>query len=99
MSDINIEFFIMKRKLYEDVAFPQQRIQRITPPSGKLCISEVEKTFLEFINECFTPEGSFNREHQFLKNPGKGKKYCKYCPFGKMIDPKTGSPYCDQKEG
>jgi hypothetical protein len=98
MSDINIEFFIMKRKLYEDVAFPQQRIQRITPPNGKICMCEVEKTFLEFINECFTPVGEFNREHQFLKNPGKGKKYCKWCLFKTLINPKTGEKYCDGKE-
>jgi len=98
LQDIDIVFFIMKRKLYEGLAFPQQRIQRIVPPSGKLCMSEVEKTFSEFINECFTLEGEFNREHRFLKNPDKGRKNCKYCPFKTLIDPKTGEKYCDGKQ-
>lgn len=97
MNDIEVEFFVMKRKLYEDVAFPQQRIQRIAPPDGKLSMKEVENTFLDFINECFTPEGLPNKEGKFLKNPGKARKNCKYCTF-KTLKDKDGNLYCDGKE-
>lgn len=98
MNDITVEFFILKRKLYEDVAFPQQRIQRISPPDGKMSIKMVETAFFEFINECFTLDGLPNKEHHFLKNPDKGKKNCKYCPFKTMVNEK-GEKYCDGKEG
>lgn len=97
MSDIEVEFFIVKRKLYEDVEFPQQRIQRISPPDGKQSMKQVETTFLEFINECFDQSGEQNKSGKYLKNPGKGRKNCKYCLFKELKD-KDGNLYCDGKE-
>ena len=98
MNDIEIEFIILKRKLYEDAGFPQQRIQRISPTDGKISMKEVERTFLDFINDCFDSFGEFNRDKSYIKNPGKGKKNCKYCPFASLLD-KDGNKVCDQVEG
>jgi len=98
MTDIEVEFFVVKRKLYEDVGFPQQRIQRISPPDGKMSMKEVESSFLDFINEGFTKEGEYNKDAVFLKNPGKGRKNCKYCIF-KTLKNDKGELYCDGKEG
>ena len=99
MTDIDIEFFILKRKLYENVAFPQQRIQRVGPPDGKMSIRAVEQSFLEFINDCFDPHGEPPKDHHFIKNPGKAKKNCKYCIFSELINTATKEKYCDQIEG
>ena len=98
MNDIEIEFIVLKRKLYEDVGFPQQRIQRISPTDGKMSIKEVERTFLDFINDCFDSFGEYIRDKSYIKNPGKGKKNCKYCPFATLLD-KDGNKVCDQIEG
>jgi len=98
LNDIEVEFFILKRKLYEDVAFPQQRIQRISPPDGKMSMKAVETAFLEFINECFDANGEYNKETVYIKNPDKGKKNCKYCVFKELKD-KDGNKFCDGKEG
>jgi hypothetical protein len=98
MADIEVEFFIVKRKLYEDMDFPQQRIQRISPPDGKLSMKEVETTFLDFINNCFDATGNHAKDAVFFKNPGKAKKNCKYCIFKKLKNP-AGEKYCDGKEG
>lgn len=98
MSDIEVEFFVVKRKLLENVDFPQQRIQRIAPPDGKLSMKEVESAFLEFINSSFTPEGEYNVNGSFPKNPEKGRKNCKYCIFKTLKSPE-GKLYCDGKEG
>ena len=98
MSDIEVEFFVVKRKLYEDVAFPQQRIQRISPPDGKMSMKQVETSFLQFINEGFDAAGEYNKDAVFLKNPGKAKKNCKYCIF-KTLKNSKGELYCDGKEG
>jgi ATP-dependent exoDNAse (exonuclease V) beta subunit len=98
MSDIDVEFFVVKRKLYEDVAFPQQRIQRIAPPDGKLSMREVESSFLDFINNAFDENGNYNVNGSFLKNPEKARKNCKYCVF-KTLKNKEGELYCDGKEG
>lgn len=98
LTDIEVEFFIVKRKLYENADFPQQRIQRISPPHGKMSIKEVETTFLDFINNCFDVHGEYNKDTIYLKNPDKGKKNCKYCPF-KTLKNDKGEKYCDGKEG
>ena len=98
MSEIEIEFMVLKRKLLEDVEYPQQRIQRISPPDGKMSMKEVESSFLDFINEGFTKEGEYNTGHKFIKNPGKARKNCKYCIFKDLKSPE-GKLYCDGKEG
>jgi hypothetical protein len=98
MSEIEVEFFVVKRKLLEDVEFPQQRIQRISPPDGKLSMKEVESAFLEFINNGFTAEGEYNTTGHFPKNPEKARKNCKYCVFKTLKSPE-GKLYCDGKEG
>jgi hypothetical protein len=98
MNEIEVEFFVVKRKLLEDVEFPQQRIQRISPPDGKLSMKEVESAFLEFINSGFTAEGEYNKEGHFPKNPEKARKNCKYCVFKTLKSPE-GNLYCNGKEG
>jgi hypothetical protein len=98
LADIDVEFFIVKRRLYEDMAFPQQRIQRISPPDGKLSMKEVEASFLDFINSCFDANGEHDVNATYLKNPGKAKKNCKYCVFKKLKNT-AGELYCDGKEG
>jgi ATP-dependent exoDNAse (exonuclease V) beta subunit len=98
MSDIEVEFFVVKRKLLEDVEFPQQRIQRISPPDGKTSMREVETAFLDFINNGFDAVGEYNKSAVFLKNPGKARKNCKYCVFKTLKSPE-GKLYCDGKEG
>lgn len=98
MNDIEVEFFVVKRKLLEDVDFPQQRIQRISPPDGKLSMKEVESAFLEFINSGFTADGEYNITGDFPKNPEKARKNCKYCVFKTLKSPE-GKLYCDGKEG
>lgn len=97
MSDIEVEFFIMKRKLLEDVGFPQNRIERFSPADGKMSVKEVETSFLEFINNGFTVSGEYNTSGIFRKTPGKNKKSCKYCPFKTMKNP-NGDLYCNGKE-
>jgi hypothetical protein len=97
MTDIEIEFFVVKRKLYEDVSFPQQRIQRISPPDGKISMKQVETSFLEFINAGFDAAGEYNKDGVFPKQPGKAKKNCKYCIF-KELKNAEGKLYCDGKE-
>ena len=97
MSDIEIEFFIMKRKLLENVEFPQSRIERFSPADGKMSVKQVETSFLEFINNGFTLSGEYNKSEIFRKTPGKNKKSCKYCPFKTMKDP-NDNLYCNGKE-
>ena len=78
VDNIEIEFFIVKRKLFESEEFIIPRIQIFKPASGKIKMSRAEKAMNEFIEEVFTNEGKF-KEEMFIPNPSKFN--CGFCPF------------------
>lgn len=87
LSMIDVEFFIVRRKLYENVSYDQSHIQIFKPPASQENVTEVIKEFSGFVNECFTPEGTYKVEAKYPKIPGKNKKNCKYCMHkGKNCD-------------
>ena len=90
LNNIEVEFFIVKRKLYENVSFPQSRIQVFKPSAGPTIIKESIKSFVEFLDYGFTPEGNYNETNQYIKVPGNGKKHCKYWThYKKLCDGKA----------
>ena len=85
LDKIDVEYFIVKRKLYEKVDFPQRRVQTFTPANGKPSINKVINNLNKFINESFI-DGEYNTEHIYIKNPSK--KNCRFCEFNQ-------TEYCD----
>ncbi len=79
LSKIDVEFFIMRRKLYEKSRYPQSRIQIFSPDSTQKETTRVVEHFNQFITECFTPEGKYREDAFYPKIPGKNKTNCKYC--------------------
>lgn len=87
---IDVEFFILKRKLFEGVSFPQSRIQTFVPPDNQKAIATTLNTFAQFVSECFTTDGKFVEDvTKYPKITGKNKKNCKWCPHKKI--------HCDAK--
>ena len=78
LDKIDVEYFIVKRKLYEKVDFPQRRVQTFSPASGKPSINKVMNNLNQFINESFI-SGEYNMEHSYIKQPSK--KNCRWCEF------------------
>ena len=90
LNNIEVEFFIVKRKLYENATFPQSRIQIFKPSAGPTIIKESIKSFVEFLDYGFTPDGNYNEANQYIKVPGNAKKNCKYCThYKKLCDGKA----------
>ena len=91
---IDVEFFILRRKLWENYSFPQSRIQTFVPKNNQPAVARALNIFSEFVGECFTEDGQFIEESSgYLKNPGKAKKNCKYCPHkGTNCDAKSDIP-------
>ena len=58
IDKIDVEYLILKRKLYENIAYPQKRIQTFSPASGKPSINKVIKRLQEFMDECFDDKGN-----------------------------------------
>ena len=78
IDDIDIEFFIVKRKLYESQDFVIKRIQQFRPPSGKTSVNRATKSLNEFLDNCFTSEGYNEKDMPALTNDN-----CKWCPYFK----------------
>ena len=74
---IDVEYFIVKRKLWEKAMFPQKRVQKFVPASGKPSMNKVSTRMLKFINEAFTEDGE--RKNDMIATPNK--KACKWCEF------------------
>ena len=77
-ENINIEFFIVKRKLYESEDYIIPRIQLFKPASGKIKMSRALQAMNNFISETFTPDGK-HKEGEVDTNPSKWN--CNFCPF------------------
>ena len=86
LDKIDVEYFIVKRKLYEKVDFPQRRVQTFVPANGTPSINKVTKNVKSFIDECFV-DGEHNTEHIYIKQPSK--KNCRFCDFNQ-------TKYCDE---
>ena len=78
LDKIDVEYFIVKRKLYEKVDFPQRRVQTFSPANGKPSINKVINNLNQFLEESFI-NGEYNMEHTYIKRPSK--KNCRFCEF------------------
>ena len=80
IKNISIEYFIVKRKVWEGGDFPVKRIQIYKPASGKPSINKVDNMLKEFVEHAFLPNGKHNKDANYPAY----KDDCKYCPFKKM---------------
>ena len=65
IEKVDIEFFIVKRKLYENCDFPQKRVQEFVPASGKVKLSRATRALDEFLRECFVGNEYSEKEKEF----------------------------------
>lgn len=86
-DNIDVTFFIVKRKVPENLDFPIKRVQEFKPAHGKVSVNKATKDFQSFLAECFTPQGTY-QEKAYYKNAGDS---CKWCPF------KDREDICDKK--
>lgn len=86
-EQIDVEFFVVKRKLYENLDFPQKRIQIVEPASGKGKRNKAVSHITEFVESIFNHDGSY-KQGEFIKNVSK--ESCQWCPF------KDNKELCDK---
>ena len=78
VESIEVEYFIVKRKIYEESEYPIPRVQSFKPASGKAKRRNAVENFQKFIEDCFDESGK-PRIKSYLKNVGEDS--CKWCPF------------------
>ena len=81
LDDIDIEFFIVKRRLYKSEDYVIPRIQQFKPASGKVKMNRASKALEEFITKVFDREGYADVEH--LPTPNNPNNNCNWCAFHK----------------
>jgi hypothetical protein len=77
IDKIEVEYFIVKRKLWENAMFPQRRVQLFVPASGKPSMNKVNNRLNIFLNTAFNDEGEYVDE----LSPTPSKKACRWCEF------------------
>jgi hypothetical protein len=83
---IDVQFFIVRRKVNENLEFPPSRIQEFVPAHGTRKLNEAFEDLQNFVKDGFTPEGSY-QDKTYPKNPSK----CRFCPYNNSPD------LCDRK--
>ena len=78
IDKIEVEYFIVKRKLWENAMFPQKRVQKFSPASGTVSMNKVAKRLNTFLDLAFDDEGERISENII---PTPSKKACKWCEF------------------
>jgi hypothetical protein len=74
---IEVEFFIVKRKIWEESEYPIPRIQSFIPASGSRKRSATLESFRTFIEDCFDKDGKpLVKEHIKQISP-----LCNWCQF------------------
>jgi len=80
VDQINVEYFILRRKINEDADFVARRVQEWRPASGKVKRGKAVKLLNEFVNNAFK-DGDYNLEGDFAPTPSKSA--CMFCPYKK----------------
>jgi hypothetical protein len=75
---IDVEFIILKRKLYENTDFVVPRISKHVPASGKPSVNKAWKGFSDFVESVFDVDGNYRTDVEYPKNP---TKLCDWCEF------------------
>tara|TARA_A100001011_G_C14077629_1_gene743079 strand:+ start:37 stop:885 length:849 start_codon:yes stop_codon:yes gene_type:complete len=76
IDKIEVEYFIVKRKLYENMDFPQKRVQKFVPANGKPSMNKMIARFKEFLDATYDDEGNV-KEVEYEKCVGKCKAFNK----------------------
>lgn len=83
---IDVQFFIVRRRINENLEFAPKRVQEFVPANGTRKVKEAFEDIQNFVRDVFTPEG----EYQIKKYP-KDPSKCRFCPYNDKPD------LCDKK--
>ena len=83
---IDVQFFIVRRKINENLEFAPKRVQEFIPANGVKKVKDAFEEFQNFVKDVFTSDGEY-QEKAYIKNIDK----CKFCPYLDRPD------LCDRK--
>jgi CRISPR/Cas system-associated exonuclease Cas4 (RecB family) len=78
IENIDIKFFILKRKIWEKSDYAPKRIQEFIPTNGKLKVKQAVDMVDNFLDNTFNIDGTY-KDMKHEPNPSKWN--CTYCNF------------------
>lgn len=78
VDTINVKFFIVKRKIWENSDYPMSRIQEYAPASGKVKLNKATNYINDFIKEIFNQDGTHITK-KYEATPSANS--CRFCIF------------------
>jgi hypothetical protein len=78
LDKIEVEFIILKRKLFESKEYIIPRTSGFKPSAGKIKMKKTLESFNTFLTECFTNDGLFLFDKEYPMTVGSN---CKWCAF------------------
>jgi hypothetical protein len=92
INKIDVEYFILRRKIDTSSMYPPKRVQTFKPAQGKPSYNKVQRLFQEFVHDSFNPDGSYNLEREYPALAGRPArtdgvcKNCRFCEFAGRED-------------
>lgn len=81
-KNIDVEYFIVKRKLIDNSEFLQKRVQILKPAAGIVTINKAVKYLNYFTDFAFKKDScEHNKEQNFPAISGVNGNNCKFCPL------------------
>ena len=62
LENIEVEFFIVRRKVWENSDYPIYRVQLHKPAAGRNKLRKADRILDEFMTECFTPKCKYQEK-------------------------------------
>jgi hypothetical protein len=82
IENIKIEYLILKNTLYEDIEYPQSRLQTFSPASGKVTLNKIDRALESFLEAAYDDNG--RRDKSAIMEAIQGEKEgwnCTFCPY------------------
>lgn len=83
---IDVQFFIVRRKINENAEFVPKRVQEFIPANGTKKVKDAVEDIQEFVKNAFTKDGEY-QDKEYPKNINA----CRFCPYLDRPD------LCDRK--
>lgn len=73
---IDVQFFIVRRKINENAEYVPKRVQEFIPANGTKKVKDAVEDIQTFVKNVFTPEGEY-QEKEYPKSVDN----CRFCPY------------------
>lgn len=81
VDSVKVMFFVVRRKVMSNSAFPAKRVQEIKPSSGSVTRKKLLRDIESFVTTAFYADGTKNDTANYKAVAGEKNINCKYCDF------------------